>query len=163
MTPLGSRFFSYFVAFPREKKPLRRLFCRFLSRDDRVIYCIICHSVGCLVTFSLEKRPLFRLLYRSHRRLHSREDAALSPALLVALSVASSNFPKRWRRFVCRFVGYPVSCFVAFLKRCGRFFGCFPSRDDDTLSAALSVTLSALSSLSLKRCGHFLGCSVAFP
>ncbi len=91
--PYGSRFVSYFVAFPGEKEPLRRLLCRSRSRDDAAfsvalsVSLLVAWSAGRFAAVNSERKPLCRFIYR--------DDATLSPALLVALSLTSSLFLKR--------------------------------------------------------------------
>jgi hypothetical protein len=77
MMPHGSRFVSYFiaflshfVAFPKQKKPLSRLLCRFhVSRDAAALYVQLSVSLSIAWSLSPEMKPLFQLLCRSLRRL----------------------------------------------------------------------------------------------
>jgi hypothetical protein len=110
---------------------LCRLFPRFLSRDAAALSVApsVASSLtfGCFIAFSGDMTtlclPLYRFICRLFRHLLFRDDAAFSIAVSVAWLLS-------------------FGCFVTFFVAIFRLLLRFSWRDDDALSAALTVTLT---------------------
>jgi hypothetical protein len=103
-----------------------------LERKRRFVCYSICLSVGCLVPFSPETTRLLRLLCRSLRHLIqwrkeaalSRDDSALTPALLVVVRSLRRSF---WRDGEALSTALSVALSPVWslpLKTCGRLLDC---------------------------------------